>query len=213
MIRKLYTVILIVGASVVSAPTATARAQGDGQESDSTKACDKAAKTVENGHPAHKQLAALNALVTCGKAGAIATATALAQSRLTSDLDALTQFYFTVNQWRDADVMNAAMQLSGDPGAAVPARVFAVSYLLRLLTTGAAYSYNILIAGVVQIGSASGVTATPACRHGFSSDNAGLAGTPLPSHFDTQIANVLGRLAADPSIPVQVKNAAQCAQY
>ena len=190
-------------------------------QSDSAKACDKAAKTVQKGHPAHKEQAALNTLLTCGSMGATVTAGALAHSGMESDTDVLTSFYFTVNAWRDADIMSAAMQLAGDPGATFQSRVYAISHLLKLLTPGAAWSYGILVAGAVPSASAGvgsgtsgGVASvTPPCRHGFSSDNAGNVGTPLPPGYYTQITSLLGRLATDTSVPMQVQNAAECAQY
>lgn len=208
MTRLLYSIIVTLGVCVNAAPLSAARAQGK----DSTKACDKAAKTVEKGHPAHKETAALNALVYCGRAGATGVSGALSQSRLENDVSSLEQFYYIADRWRDAEIMNAAMQLSRDAGAAVPARVFAVRHLLKIVQPGSAYSYSALAAGMVPSTAGNGAV-TPPCRHGFSSDNGGIVGTPLPSDFASQIAIALSQLAGDASVPAPVRNAAECAQY
>ena len=51
-----------------------------GNSTNTIKSCSEAARFVENGRPAHKQVAALEYLENCGQTGATATAFALRQS-------------------------------------------------------------------------------------------------------------------------------------
>lgn len=211
--RAYYAIILVGGLSAICTRPAASQDTGRDFTNDSVKTCEKAADIVRKGHPAHKEQAAWDALVRCGKTGAAATVTAIAQTRVEQDPMALAPFYFRVNQWRDVNIMNAASQIALDPSATVPARVFAVSHLLWLLTPGAIYSYDILTTGAVAVSKPDGLHYTPACRHGLASDNSSVTGTPLPIGFEIPLGTMLNQLAADVSMPLQVRNAAECAKY
>ncbi|HEX5437304.1 MAG TPA: hypothetical protein VFW98_09090 [Gemmatimonadaceae bacterium] len=62
-----------------------------------------------------------------------------------TDLATLKAFWREADQWRDATIMAAALQLASDPSASSQARVFAVRHLLTLLHPHALYSYARLI--------------------------------------------------------------------
>ena len=210
--RILNSAVMMIGLSLVFAQSTAAQVTQRSKD-DARKACDKAADIIEKGDPKHKEVQALRDLLQCGSGGATTTARALADSRTEQDRMALGDFYAVANQWRDADVMNAAVQVARDATATVPARVFAIRHLLWLLTPGAEFNYEALVAGTIVVRSVDGERHTLPCRHGFSSDNSTVTGTLLPTDFVAQLTSVLNALFADTSVPVPVRNAAECIQW
>ena len=183
-------------------PSGSLSAQGN--STNTIKNCNEAARFVENGHPAHKQEAALQYLMRCGQTGAAATVIAVSQSGGESDLNSLAHFYWTVDGWRDSSVMLAVMRVAQDPAASIPSRVFAMIHLLRLRMPNLHYSYQKAIEGV-------DVNHLP-CVAGLSSPDMGgfSVGQPLPAGFNAQIDAVLRQLMANTSAPPEVQKAASC---
>ena len=191
------TVLLGVACGSVSA--------AQGNSTNTIKSCSEAARFVENGRPAHKQVAALEYLENCGQTGATATAFALRQSGSEIDVKTLGVLYQSIDWWRDATIMNAAMELARDPGASVPARVFAMSHLLSLKNPGFIYGYDAMLEGPTS-------HHVP-CVRGSVSYPRTLVGQPLPSDFVTQIEVVFRQIVADDSAPREVRNAAACIDF
>jgi hypothetical protein len=174
--------------------------------------CDGSMKTVETERPAYEQTAALEYLKWCGRAGAAITAQIVSASRTERDAPALENFYDIVDDWRDAQIMDAASEVARDPGATVPARVHAIKHLLRLVYSNSVYTYDRLIAGPYRA-TLDGQHRMPRCRVGFASELADRVGTPLRAEYEATIRRALGTLADDSTAPTPVRNAAACVEW
>lgn len=201
-------------ATIASAAPCLASAQsGPLAPAEAIKSCDKAVKTVDNERPAHKQKSALNYLKWCEERGATATAQAVGGTRAEGDTLVLLNFYWVVDAWRDAKIMDAALVLAKDPGATIPARVYSIRHLLRLLDSGYVFSYGRLIAGprVFDLGDGTKLT-IPGCKQGIGSEAPDKVGTPLSSDYAAEIRRVLAAMVNDVSVPIPVRNAAACTE-
>lgn len=189
-------------------------AAGQADRGDRVTPCEKATKTIENGHPAHKMDAALAYLVWCGNAGAQLTASALTGTRVESDTAVLMRFYLSANRWRDAGIMNAAMQLVRDPAATVESRAFASMHLLGLLHPTWDYHYGDVIAGTRVVTHPDGSQRIlSGCRvTGYGSEAPDAAATPLPADYATRIRAFLAQVANDATVPEPIRNTAACGE-
>ena len=179
-----------------------------GNSTNSIKSCSEATRFVQNGRPAHKQTAAIDYLARCGNAGATVVAGTVASVHDERDLNTLNEFFTLLYAWRDATVMQATITLAQDGSATVPARVFAITNLLRLVNPGYQYSYAKL--------TEEGVHAPHIpCVHGYASvGTSGAAfGQPLPADYESRIGAVLTSLSNDTSQPLAVRNAASCIAF
>ena len=204
--RATYTTLAFAALLTVMLASSAAAQNGDQVET-----CKKAVKTVENGHPAHKETSALAKLASCGKDGATVMARAVTESRTEADPTVLLHFYWDVDLWRDAQVMDAAIALARDPSAATPSRVFAIRHILGLLNRRAEFDYAGLLEGVRVVTEASGAQyVTGGCRFAMGSEVADLSGTALPADFRTRLRAVLLQLSGDTGVTSAVRNAAAC---
>lgn len=183
------------------------------QDRKSEKECIKAAKVIDKGHPAHKQAEALSTLLGCGRTGANATSAAIQDSRAELDTLVLRSFYGLVDGWRDAVVMQAALEVARDASAAAPARVFAIRHLLVLLRPSAQFTYDNLVRSVVIPDDTSSARSVTSCASGYASGVVDAHGTPLPSDYAAQLTQALSQIKAAPSGPTSVRNAASCVRF
>jgi hypothetical protein len=175
------------------------------------KDCDKAAKTVQNGHPAHKLTAALNTLSGCGALGGQTTAAAVQGTRLETDTTALEEFYTIADMWRDASVMQAAINLAQDAGASSQARVYAVRHLLRVVRPRSIFRYGNLVRGnVTTVAADSTIAIRPGCRESSVGSVPALVGSQLPPDYRVRIRELLATLASSSSSDIRLQNAAKC---
>jgi hypothetical protein len=181
----------------------------------SEKECEKAAKIIARGHPEKKERDAFALLSACGSVGANALATGLGQYRSETDTVALELFMRPVDGWRDATIMDAAARLASDPAAAVPARVFAIRHLTRLVNPLFLFQYGNLAVGDSAVRDASGnlLSLSLGCAHVGGSWFPSRVGTPLPTDYRARIQALLVGLAKDSAAPTSVRNAAQCADF
>ena len=185
----------------------------EAQDKKREKECDKAAKVIEKGHPAHKQADALNTLLGCGATGANATSAAIQASRTEQDTVVLRIFYDLVDGWRDAVVMQAALQVARDESAEAPARVFAIRHLLVLLRPSAQFAYGRLARSVSIPDDTSSARSVTSCASGYASERGELHATPLPVDFAAQVTQALEQIKGAPSVPTTVRNAAGCTRF
>lgn len=177
-------------------------------EKDSVKNCDKVTRTIDHGRPLHEQAQALQTLLRCGPSAAPLFAQAISGTRSETDTTALGGFYQTANEWRDFGMMNAALTVASDAGATTPARVYAITHLLKLISPRITYSYSALVQRsraetanrlVPCIPFAAGTHASPLTN-----------GVPLPPNYANTVAVELLRIADDASAPVEVRYTAAC---
>ncbi len=207
-----------LSATLCLATVNRAEAQDDspGGRGNRITSCDQAVKTVANGRPAHKEAAALEYLQLCGSDGARQMAGALAGTKSEADTTALIQFYYKANPWRDADVMNAAMQLVADPGATTPARVHGILSLMHVIRPGLSFPYSAVIRGPKDVvvrptgPDVEAIEGLPCQVRGFGSGGPQIVGTPLPRDFVSRIHGLLSQIADDATVPEPVRNAAAC---
>lgn len=183
------------------------------QDRKSEKECDKAAKIIDKGHPAHKQTVALTVLLGCGSTGATATAAAIQDSRAEGDTIVLARLYDLVDGWRDAVVMQAAHQVAGNESAVAPARVFAIRHLLVLLRPSAQFAYGRLVRSVFIPDDTSSAQSVTSCASGYASEREGVHGTPLPTDYAAQLTQALAQLKSASAAPASVRNAAACTRF
>lgn len=188
-------------------------AQGD--RSSDNKACERAARIVSKGHPAKKEMGALDQLVLCGKLGADALVAGMPQYSTDTDTLVLESFFSTVDNWRDGAVMNAALGLAGNPGASVQARVFAVRYLVVLVDRNVTFRYG-------DISATPAVTTSPddsmrvyarPCRAAHGDHVPDYSATPLPPNYVDVIRTAMASIASAATSPAPLRNAAACAQW
>lgn len=170
------------------------------------KECEKAAKVIDKGHPAHEKRDALKTLLECGKVGATATSAAILDSRTEQDTRVLLDFWNTADGWRDGVVMQAALQVARDGAAATPARVFAIRHLLVLISPGSHYSYGSLTKSMDPPD-----TITLTCSVGYSNHWRSYMSAPLPTDYLTQLEQAFVQIRESPSTPIAVRNATLCA--
>jgi hypothetical protein len=105
-------------------------------------------------------------------------------------------------------MMSAALMIASDASATMPARVFAISHLLKLVSPRITYSYSALLQRsraettnrlVPCIPYAAGTHAAPLTT-----------GAPLPPNYANTLAAELLRIADDASAPTEVRYAATC---
>lgn len=80
------------------------------QDRKTEKECEKAAKIIDKGHPAHKQTVALTVLLGCGSTGATATAAAIHDSRSEGDTIILAQLTQALAQLKSAPAVPASVR-------------------------------------------------------------------------------------------------------
>jgi hypothetical protein len=176
-----------------------------------TPECEAAIRQVAQQGFATVENAVLSVLPHCGRAGARVTAAAITVSRTSHDTVALLRTYRHVDLWRDADVMQAALNVAGDAGASTQARVFALRHLLWLAQPGQEFAYGGLVAGNVAVQKDGQNVIQPACRRSMiASELPNASATPLPSDYLIRIHAAVSTIAASTSTPVALKNAAEC---
>jgi hypothetical protein len=181
----------------------------------SQKECDKAAKIVAKGHPEKKQPSALQTLAACGPIGAQALATGMNEYRTETDTGSLAVFMRAADRWRDANIMNTAIQLASDPSATVESRVFALRHITGLVNPYFLFDYAAMIAGRNEVRDSNGVLVswTLGCPRVMRSWKPNLVGTPLPADYRTRIQSTIEAIATNTSLPAMLRNATQCADF
>jgi hypothetical protein len=206
---------LAVALVAVLVPAAAA-AQEDPDSIRLRNDCRLAAQIIARGHPEPHEAWAWDVIHRCGSEGGVALAAGLRALRQSSDtalLDRLT----TKGRWlRDGAFFSAAVDVSGDRSATVPARLFSMIVLLyaerleRPTSNGLPIHYRDLLSPVdPTTGFPTGSCGLD--RYSFSTRNLmPSAGAPLPADYRRQIVELGGRLFRDSTEAQEVRVAAFC---
>lgn len=187
-----------------------ARGYAQGEISD----CDRAAKIIETGRPAEADKWVFNHSRRCGDRATKAFAAGIARYASETDVAVLEEFMTQADNWRDASIFNAMMQLATNNAATPQARVFAIRHLIVLLQPTDLYTY----AGLTRKAdttTASGMTVwQPVGCYGqiTSAPRGALRGAPLPANYESRIRSTLTSLANSSTTPEPVRYAAICLQ-
>jgi hypothetical protein len=173
--------------------------------------CRLAAQVLTTGHPAPHLGWATTVIGSCEPSlAASAIAHGIGRNRQLRDTAALRRIWRPTNDFRDARLLTAILNIAGDREASVPARVFAFRALVLLGHPERRVEYRHLVGGVDS------TLPIPRPRGGcgfasFSSHVALTTGEPLPSDFRSQIRVLRDRVYRDSSEPTDVRTAALCA--
>jgi hypothetical protein len=174
--------------------------------------CDKAATIVAKGHTSQADDWTFSALRPCGATGGRAFAVGLAHYARESDVAALEDYMTQVDNWRDASIFDAVIDLATNSAASPQARVFAIRHLILLehpqfvltyagLTRKADTTVTRDMVVRQEVGCVVQMTSAP---HGS------IKGSPLPPDYLTRLRATLVSLANSSDVPVPVRYAAGC---
>lgn len=172
--------------------------------------CMKAVEIVKKGRAEKNEGGAWNLIGRCGPAGAKAMAVGMHALRLERNVNVLDHFIWQADNWRDADLMRAAVTLATDRTASAEARVFAVRHLIGLLNGSHRYSFDGLTTGNDSTVTPEMVVYNWGCSWAGGSAHWNVTATPLASGYKGEIVAVLSALAKDAQQPKIVRNAARC---
>jgi len=127
------------------------------------------------------------------------------RARATSDRRDLAKLLHVMANFEDADLFEAAIAVGGDKGAAVPARVYAFGYLMRLARPGSIIKYEELSAGLDDAG-----IPRSNCNARDSAGQPEQVST-LPSDWAARRQQLVRRVFEDKTEPAGVRSAASCA--
>lgn len=196
----------MIGSLLIS-PVVAGSLHGQGTDT----ACVNAARIVSKGYPTSADNGAFRAIAQCGADGARAFAAGIAAYADETDIEVLDQFMTRVDEWRDAAIFDAAMQLATNGAATPQARAFAVRHLIVLLQPQFVFSYAALTNAADTIRTKDLTIFRSACQAMIYAAREGLpVGTPLPADYEARIRSTLASLASNPSTPTPVRNAARC---
>lgn len=170
--------------------------------------CRLAKQVLETGHPAPHRDWALQRIDGCDpNLAGEALASAMRRLRTSSDHVVLAQLARRARPIHDASFFAAALEIAGDRGASIPARVAAFRALMwfqepnRVLTDSEFYvSFDV---DDLQV-------AINRCQFNRVLHSEPREGSPLPADFREQINTLASRVFNDRSEPVLVRAAALC---
>lgn len=167
--------------------------------------CRLAAQTLRSGHPGPKTEWALSIITSCGNDGATALAEAIRAMRISTDTATLEYMRYQAGSFRDANVFAAVLEVAGDPGASVPARVYALLASQDIANPGLRYSFADATTDLDEEG-------RPRCDGLWRrvSDHRQVNGAPLPPDFRSRVYDVRRQIRSDSTSPRLVRAATFC---
>jgi hypothetical protein len=204
--RILPLLVVLACASVVS----PARGQADPDSVNLRNDCRLATQVMRTGDPAPRLQWATSIIHRCG-ADALADANVAALKRLRSPADTfeLEQVWNQLQYVRDGRIYRTALEIAQDRHASTTARVDALLWLQRLRAPNQGATKEDVTGGFDSSGSVRGGCGRYAHIAGTFRY---LDGEPLPAGFVAEITQVAGAVSSDPSQPLDVRTAANCAQ-
>jgi hypothetical protein len=189
-------------------------AQGASDSARLRNDCRLAVQIFTRGQPAPQEEWAWTVIQQCGAEGGVALASALRNARSSTDVDYLDRLAGRARWLRDGAVFSAAIDVTADRGASVPARLRAIIVLLyttRLAEDhirGIPLSYQDLLSPFDE---RSGLP-HPTCGMGRTSagEVRPYEGAPLPADYKDQIRTVGKDIFGDTTEPTDVRSAAFC---
>lgn len=162
--------------------------------------CRLAGQVLATGHPATRTQWALGVIRRCRDGGA-PLARALERSRQSTDTASLNALTSPAINLRDGTVFEKAIEIAGDEGASVQARVFAIRTLIWSIMPGGGISYADLVGTENHVGS---------CGYGPSLHTVVTAGLPLPGDFLSRAKALANTIVQNRGESRDVRRAAQC---
>lgn len=156
---------------------------------------------------------ALGVLVTCGAEGGRTAAMMARTLRASTDTAILKTFVGMLANFRDAAVLDAALEIARDRTASIPARVYAFRtlFVLRSGKTWAGYR-SMLREDATADSTLAGLIAP--CGEEFQIADAApfwYEGAPLPADFRQRVTALTEQVVRDRTEPVRVRSASTCA--
>lgn len=165
--------------------------------------CRLAAQSIAAHHPAPKEGWAMEIIQNCAEGGPV-LARALKEAQSSTDTALLNAITRPAIQLRDGDVYTAALDVAGNRGATIQARVFAIRTLMWAMYPGGSLDYDDL-ADLVQGRTRSCFGAGPS-THTFVTHGE----TPLPADYVDRAKMLAQRINTDAGEPREVRRAAAC---
>lgn len=177
----------------------------------SARDCDRAASVVSRGRVDY---GALHTVTFCGTVGANALAAGIPKLAAETDTAKLDDYMTTADNWADAGILNAAIQLANNASATPQARVYAVRHLITRLQPLHLFTYAGLAMSTDTTTLADGTRVwSNGCMGSIGSERSGtIVGSPLPADYEARIRATLATLAASQSAPAALRNAARCVE-
>lgn len=201
-----------IHASFAAAVVGLLQTFASGLPAQTSKECTTAAKIVASGSVNASQKSAYITVTGCGSVGANAFVTGIPKNATVTDTTRLEDYMGQVDNWRDASIYNAVLQLANNSSATAQSRVYAIRHLIVLLQPNFRYTYGGLVAAAdTTTGPDGSLTFAGGCQGSISAEGRGsVIGAALPAGFEAQIRSTLSALAASHSAPKQVRAAASC---
>jgi len=162
--------------------------------------CSRAQRIVSRGGKAADEDWAFAYIVQCGTGGATALVDAMTRLRTSTDTAGLTRAYRPTWWFKDGAVFDKAELLARDPGASVGARVNSIITVITIVGDRMWIPYR----RAVQ------TPENTICQVDIGAEAFDRPGSPLPTDFLQRAVQIRTDLLATPSVPLDVKRAANC---
>jgi hypothetical protein len=187
-----------------------ARAGSAQVNSDSVKhrnECRLAEQVMTTGRPEPHREWARGYITFCGtESWARAASTALIRLRTSEDRRILEKEWGRVRLLRDSTLFATATEIAANGSSSVPARVYAIRYLLNTVHPNRLITYDLMVLERDVRGNRRG----PCFERTAAGRQAEYHGVPQPRNFRERITALMRRIHSDPAQPAQVRNAALC---
>jgi hypothetical protein len=169
--------------------------------------CRLAEQVMSTGRPEPHREWARGYIAFCGtESWARAAAVALRRARMSENRRTLEKEWGRVRLVRDSTLFATATEIARDKSSSVPARVYAIRYLLNVLHPNRLITYDLMVLEMDARGNRRG----PCFERTAAGRQAEYHGVPQPRDFRETITALMQRIHADPVQPAQVRSAASC---
>lgn len=197
-------------ASACLLPVVLARPGFAQVSSDSVKhrnECRLAEQVMTTGRPEPHREWARGYIAFCGpESWARAAATALRRLSMSEDRRTLEKEWGRVRLLRDSTLFATASEIARAGSSSVPARVYAIRYLVNIVHPNRLIRYDLMVRGT----DARGYRRSPCFERSAAGRQAEYHGLAQPRDFRERIAALLRDIHADPAQPAQGRSAALC---
>jgi hypothetical protein len=173
--------------ALVFMPAGIAAQDQQSRAAQRAETCRRSVQIVRDDAPSDQRKEALSRLSTCGAEGGSVLASELRGVRTTPDSVLQLKTYYQVARILDAEVLSAALDVAGDPQAAVEARIVSFKLLIS-------YKNRHLVSLAY-----SGFLPGNPMPMGVQDHYGRLTGTPLPPNWEDEASSLLRRLHNDPA--------------
>lgn len=169
--------------------------------------CRFAEQVMTTGRPEPHREWARGYIAFCGtESWARAAANQLRRLSMSEDRSTLEKEWGRVRLLRDSTLFATAFEIARAGSSSVPARVYAIRYLLNVVHPNRLITYGLM----VRETDARGYRRGPCFERTAAGRQAEYHGVPHPRDFRERIAALMRDIHTDPAQPAQVRNAALC---